>query len=57
MRAPLGNRGRECSGIEAGKSAFTKDRHRDGTKAARDEIVVRAVVFVNVVRRKRHAFS
>jgi hypothetical protein len=36
---------------------FSDDRHRYTSMSAREQIVVRAVVFVDVVRRERHAGS
>jgi len=43
--------------VEALNRAIAEDRDRNRPESTRDEIVVRAIVFVDVVRRERHALS
>ncbi len=55
--APLGDRRRERGGVEALTTRSPKTVTGNGAQSTRDQLVVRAVVFVDVVRRERHACS
>jgi hypothetical protein len=54
--APFGDRRRQRTGVEAFDDAAADDRDRDRAPSARDQLVIRAIVLVDVVRRERHTF-
>jgi len=60
VRAPVGNRGDERRLVESLDDdirPFVEHGDRDRPEPARDELVVRAIVLVDVVGRERHAFA
>jgi hypothetical protein len=58
VRAPVGDRIHEGGLVESFDGrAIVEDSDRNGPPSARDEIVVRSVVLVDVVGRERHVFA
>jgi hypothetical protein len=52
-----GERGLQLDRVETGDRAIAHDRQRHRPEPAREQRVVRAIVFVDVVRLERLAFS